>query len=166
MYVSNGANLFCQTHIFKPWRVSNREMFHRNVCVPKLSNLFFQHINFFNLDVSEIERCFVGMFPCKHNQFCVYQSWRCDGENDCGDLSDEFNCGKWNLSIPFSLYFLSSNIHIIYVRNYPAECFVRFSMWIIKPFFDGGVKGIRIPLSHSPPSIDFTRNKRETQCCV
>ena len=31
-------------------------------------------------------------FYCKNGK-CVGQEWRCDGENDCGDWSDETECG-------------------------------------------------------------------------
>lgn len=31
-------------------------------------------------------------FHCKNGK-CVGQEWRCDGENDCGDWSDETECG-------------------------------------------------------------------------
>ena len=30
-------------------------------------------------------------FEC-NNLFCVKLTTRCDGDNDCGDMSDELNC--------------------------------------------------------------------------
>ena len=30
-------------------------------------------------------------FTCS-NKNCISQSWKCDGDNDCGDNSDEQNC--------------------------------------------------------------------------
>jgi len=34
-----------------------------------------------------------GKFQCA-DQNCIPASWRCDGDNDCDDSSDEAGCGK------------------------------------------------------------------------
>ena len=40
---------------------------------------------------------------CEPNEFhctsgkCVLQIWRCDADNDCGDLSDELDCGQYSV---------------------------------------------------------------------
>ena len=31
-------------------------------------------------------------FLCEHGALCVYNGWICDGDNDCGDYSDERGC--------------------------------------------------------------------------
>ena len=35
-------------------------------------------------------------FSCKKSGICIPESWRCDGNMDCGldDQSDEINCSK------------------------------------------------------------------------
>jgi len=38
-------------------------------------------------------RCAEGQFMCA-DQSCIVGRWHCDGENDCGDNSDEVGCGK------------------------------------------------------------------------
>ena len=38
-------------------------------------------------------RCETGEMECK-NKVCVTLAWKCDGEDDCGDNSDEENCRK------------------------------------------------------------------------
>lgn len=36
-------------------------------------------------------KCRVTEFQCQNGE-CINQDWRCDGDFDCEDLSDELNC--------------------------------------------------------------------------
>lgn len=40
---------------------------------------------------SESHQCGPGEFTCARG-VCIRESWRCDGDNDCRDWSDEANC--------------------------------------------------------------------------
>ncbi len=40
---------------------------------------------------SLIETCAIGQFVCR-NKNCIKKQWKCDGEDDCGDTSDETDC--------------------------------------------------------------------------
>jgi len=35
--------------------------------------------------------CGTGWFKC-HNDRCIPAAWICDGQNGCGDMSDEWHC--------------------------------------------------------------------------
>ena len=39
-----------------------------------------------------IDNCYFDQFTCDNGR-CVSESWKCDGDNDCGDNSDEEYCG-------------------------------------------------------------------------
>ena len=41
--------------------------------------------------VSESHQCGQGEFTCARG-VCIRDAWRCDGDNDCRDWSDEVNC--------------------------------------------------------------------------
>ena len=36
--------------------------------------------------------CTKKQFQCKNTGFCIPESWKCDGYNDCIDFSDELGC--------------------------------------------------------------------------
>lgn len=38
--------------------------------------------------------CVGTMFRCKSDNKCVPEAWKCDGDDDCDDGSDEAGCSK------------------------------------------------------------------------
>lgn len=47
--------------------------------------------------------CPDNQFLCASGLLCTFSAWRCDGDDDCNDGSDEQNCKKWLTSTRFFL---------------------------------------------------------------
>lgn len=45
------------------------------------------------LSITDKKTCGPHEFQCKNNN-CIPDHWRCDGQNDCSDNSDEESCSK------------------------------------------------------------------------
>lgn len=55
---------------------------------------FFPVVCFSSATPSEFGKvCDAYTFQCA-NEVCVSLEWKCDGMDDCGDYSDEANCGE------------------------------------------------------------------------
>lgn len=64
--------------------------------------------------VSHGQKCEEGHFACPSGN-CISSVWLCDGQKDCEDGADEFQCGKPKRSSTQSLYAKLSEIGRIFI---------------------------------------------------
>ena len=88
-----------------------------------------------------LSQSFLASRTCPSSEFtcdnggCVSRSWLCDGDDDCGDNSDETGqqCGEICLKklIYLSWMCRKKGISIVFVQNYMADLFSLSHMLLI-----------------------------------
>lgn len=58
--------------------------------------------------------CLPNQYRCSNGR-CISSIWKCDSDNDCGDMSDEQECRKYSAPSLFSLCVDKCNS---YIKNY------------------------------------------------
>ena len=75
-----------------------------------------------------IDNCYFDQFTCDNGR-CVSESWKCDGDNDCGDNSDEEYCGMLYIPCTIQQLFLGGS-NCVFYANTVCECVSRMCMYM------------------------------------
>ena len=67
------------------------------------------------LYTADIEACLPNQLQCGNGN-CIDTSLKCDGSDDCGDNSDEIDCGMWTISY--------SSFALCFAAMFRLTCFI------------------------------------------
>ncbi|KAF0042821.1 hypothetical protein F2P81_004158 [Scophthalmus maximus] len=92
-------------------------------------HMFFMYVSLFCIHIDRrvqgSAECSCGRnhFTCAVSAFgectCIPAQWQCDGDNDCGDHSDEDGCSEFTFLFFFSARFVFSSPHLAVVIDSP-----------------------------------------------
>ena len=79
--------------------------------------------------------CLPSEFLCENRELCVNAEYECDGENDCGDWSDERNCdSKYNSFSVTSKFVLTQFQLNVLTKNGDAPLIGAISQFVWRSF--------------------------------